>query len=122
MKENEIRRRNKRIINLLIIVVFIVIVVFFILTKTIPNKYDGLALCLSEKGVFLYGTSWCSNCQEQKRLFGSSFKYISYIDCDENKKACDSQNITAYPTWILSNGEKLLGVQSPEKLKIIVGC
>jgi hypothetical protein len=37
---------------------------------------DIFAKCLANKGMKMYGTEWCKNCQKQKALFGDSFKYI----------------------------------------------
>ena len=53
-----------------------------------PGKYDDFAICLAENGAKMYGTDWCSHCKDQKLLFGKSFKYVDYTDCDLNKDAC----------------------------------
>ena len=84
--------------------------------KTIQEgQYDDFAKYLTEKGVKMYGTEWCSHCKNQKELFGSSFQYINYIDCDKNKKECTLENITGYPTWKINN-TKYSGEQSLERL------
>ena len=45
-----------------------------------PGEYDVLANCLTEKGAVMYGTEWCSHCQNQKKSFGKSFEYIDNLD------------------------------------------
>ena len=86
-----------------------------------PGEYDDLAKCLTEKGVKMYGTEWCSHCKNQKTAFGSSFQYVDYVDCDKNKEACSSAGVTGYPTWKVGGnnypGEKQLNI-----LASLSGC
>ena len=35
------------------------------------DNHDDFAKCLNEKGLKLYGASWCPHCQEQKQMFES---------------------------------------------------
>lgn len=73
----------------------------------VPNgsaaNYDSLAKCLSDKGVKMYGAYWCPHCQNQKKAFGDSFKYINYIECADGQNGqtqiCKDNGITGYPTW-----------------------
>ena len=46
-----------------------------------PGEYDDFASCLFEEQVTMYGTEWCSHCQNQKKTFGKSFKYVDFVDC-----------------------------------------
>ena len=46
-----------------------------------PGKYDVFATCLKDKGAVFYGAFWCSHCQDQKKLFGSSAKLLPYVEC-----------------------------------------
>ncbi|MCX6798840.1 MAG: hypothetical protein NTW59_01955, partial [Candidatus Diapherotrites archaeon] len=41
------------------------------------------AKCLTEKGVTVYGfgTSWCTFCTEQEKMFGNAWKDLNYIEC-----------------------------------------
>lgn len=86
-----------------------------------PSKYDSFAQCLTEKGAVMYGTNWCSHCQNQKKAFGKSFKYINYVDCDRNKKECVLVEVEGYPTWKINEvnypGEQLLS-----RLASLSGC
>ncbi len=91
-------------------------------TDTGPNKYDSFAQCLAEKKVTMYGAVWCTHCQNQKKEFGSAFKYVPYVECPENTKICTEKNIEGFPTWLTEDGRKLVGEQSFEKLAELSGC
>ena len=80
-----------------------------------PGEYDEFAKYLTEKGVKMYGTEWCSHCKNQKKLFGDSFQYIDYIDCDKNRQECLSAGVQGYPTWRI-NEQNYPGEQSLERL------
>lgn len=86
-----------------------------------PGKYNAFAQCLTEKGAVMYGTEWCSHCQNQKKDFGKSFQYIRYIDCDESKEDCQDAGISGYPTWVI-NGTKYPGEQELFRLASLIGC
>jgi hypothetical protein len=62
---------------------------------------DAFAKCLTAKGLTMYGAVWCPHCQDQKALFGDSFKYIKYVECPDNTQLCIDKNIQGYPTWIM---------------------
>ena len=85
------------------------------------GKYDGFAQCLTEKDAVMYGTEWCSHCQNQKKAFGSSFQYVYYVDCDRNKQECLDAGVRGYPTWII-NGSKYSGEQPLYRLSSLTGC
>ncbi|HLC47432.1 MAG TPA: hypothetical protein VJI75_06950 [Candidatus Nanoarchaeia archaeon] len=86
-----------------------------------PSRYDDFAKCLTEKGAVMYGTEWCPHCKTQKELFGDSFKYVNYVDCDKNSGECIAKGIEGYPTWIIGGG-KYPGVQQFTTLKQLSGC
>ncbi len=86
------------------------------------SKYDGFAQCLAQKKVTMYGAVWCSHCQNQKKEFGSSFKYVNYVECPENTKLCTEKGIEGFPTWITADGQKLVGEQLLEALASTTGC
>jgi hypothetical protein len=86
-----------------------------------PGELDNFAQCLTEKGVKMYGTEWCSHCKNQKAAFGSSFQYVDYVDCDKNKQACNSADITGYPTWTIE-GNNYPGEQQLNNLASLSGC
>lgn len=87
-----------------------------------PNPLDSFAKCLAEKEVTMYGANWCSHCQNEKKAFGSAFRYVPYVECPKNPKQCLDLGIDGYPTWIFKNGRKLVGEQGIEMLAQESGC
>ena len=86
-----------------------------------PGKYDNLAKCLSDNGAVMYGTDRCKYCKEQKGLFGKSFEYVNYINCDILKADCVAAGVTRYPQWII-NESRYMGVQSLFSLAHYAEC
>lgn len=86
------------------------------------SALDIFAKCLEVKKATMYGADWCSHCQNEKKVFGKSFKFINYVECPQNSKQCLNDGIESYPTWILGNGKKLVGEQGLEKLSRESGC
>jgi glutaredoxin len=81
---------------------------------------------LTEKGIKESGACWCPNCANQKNLFGKSFKYVTYVECDARgtnaqPQLCKENNIKGYPTWII-NGTFVEGTQSLEELSRLSDC
>jgi hypothetical protein len=108
--------------------IFVVVLAaaYFILTNA-PGKYDDFARCLSASGAKMYGSYWCPHCNEQKEMFGSSWKYMNYIECSlparaGQTQACIDANITSYPTWEFNDGNRTLGVLSFDDLSQKTGC
>lgn len=92
-----------------------------------PGEYDDFAKCLTDSGAKFYGAYWCPHCSNQKELFGSSIKYVNYIECDPRgnnaqPQACESAGITGYPTWVFADGSRGSGEQSLQQLAIKTGC
>lgn len=86
-----------------------------------PN-YDAFAQCIASKNVTMYGAYWCSHCQNQKRLFGVSFKYVPYVECTQDVKKCEEQKVNGYPTWIFADGGRFEGEISLENLASKISC
>lgn len=107
---------------LLLAIVFI----FFFGVRNPPDKTQNstvkLAECLTAKGVKMYGADWCPHCQDQKNLFGSAFKKVNYIECQQDPNACLAVGIERFPTWVFPNGARIEGVLALEKLSEISGC
>jgi len=102
-----------------------------------PQDGDNAALaqCLTDKGVKMYGAWWCHNCDNQKTLFGSDFRYIDYTECEPggdqapDPEACQDAGIEGYPTWVFPGlGDtpgtplNLAGTRSLEELARVSGC
>ena len=111
---------NKNIISILIITAFLV-VVGCSNGNVDPGELDSFAQCLTEKNVKMFGTEWCSHCKNQKAMFGTSFQYVDYIDCDKNKEVCNAAEITGYPTWEVE-GKLYPGEQQLNNLASLSGC
>lgn len=92
----------------------------------VTKNLDSFAQCLSEKNVTMYGAYWCPHCLNEKALFGDSWKYMQYVECDpngpnNNAQLCTDLGIDGYPTWII-NGEKMPGEVSIDTLAKLSGC
>ena len=108
------------------------IAAFFVLASCSQTSYprdevDSFAKCLTENGVVEYGAFWCPNCAKQKKMFGSSYQYINYVECDargENPQPelCLAKNVNKYPDWEFADGSRLEGVQPFEVLAQKSGC
>ncbi len=110
-----------------VVVIFALLFFWSRWAKTRPDRLDDLAKCLKEKGAIFYGAFWCPNCQSQKKLFGRSERFLSYVECstpDGNNQLeiCRKAGIEAYPTWTFSNGTSTVGVLLPDELAEQAGC
>ncbi len=86
------------------------------------GQYDDFAKCVASKNLTMYGAAWCSHCQNEKSHFGSSFKYVPYVECPDNLKLCEDKGIVGFPTWIDSAGKKYEGEQGLQGIAKITGC
>jgi glutaredoxin len=86
----------------------------------------ALAQHLTDTGATFYGAWWCPHCHDQKQLFGQeAAQIITYVECStpdgqSQTEACQTANVTNYPTWEI-NGERLSGAQSLEELAQLSG-
>ena len=104
-----------------------VLIVATVFILNAGGKKDNLVLnqfaqCLSEKGVVMYGADWCPRCQNEKKAFGNSFQYVNYVECPKEPQKCLALGVDGYPTWIFSDGKRLVGEQGLEKLAGESGC
>ncbi len=91
------------------------------------HEYDALASCVADKGVKFFGAFWCPHCQEQKKLFGGSAKFLPYVECSTpdtqgQTPVCKEAKIESYPTWQFADGTRKSSVLSPSELAEITGC
>ena len=70
-----------------------------------------------------YGAWTCPACFKQMNLFGKQAGAdVPYVECrkpkqlPEQAEACNAAEIRAYPTWVLPDGRRKVGVQSLEAL------
>lgn len=86
------------------------------------SQLDDFARCLSSKGAVMYGADWCPHCQNEKKAFGDSFRFVNYVECPADPQKCISAGINGYPTWIFTDGRKLEGEQGLDKLSMESSC
>jgi hypothetical protein len=91
------------------------------------NNLDSFAQCLAAKKATMYGSFLCPHCEDQKKMFGSSFRYVPYVECSMRGShqmtfPCTVAQIRFTPTWIFANDERLIGVQSLKALSEKTGC
>jgi len=119
-----------------IFIIIIVLIIFLVGglavlagTKKVKSssQLDSFAKCLADSGAKFYGTFWCPHCQKQKAEFGSSVKYLPYIECSTadgkgQLDVCKEAGIEGYPTWVFANGERLSGEIPLETLASKTSC
>lgn len=80
---------------------------------------NELAKCLTANGAALYISSSCPDCNQQKSLFGTSaFKFLNYVECENNPKCSD---IKAFPAWKINN-TIIYGLKTTKQLRALSGC
>jgi hypothetical protein len=92
-----------------------------------PGNLDGFAKCLAEKKATMYGSFLCPHCDDQKKVFGSSFQYVPYIECSirgsrQMTFSCIAAQIRYTPTWVFDGGDRLVGFQPLKSLSEKTGC
>ena len=92
-----------------------------------PARLDGFTQCLKDRGAVFYGAFWCPHCQATKRLFGSSAKYLPYVECSTpdgkaQTPACKDKGIQNYPTWVFPSGESYMGEHTLLEIASSSGC
>lgn len=120
------KKSSKKMWFVIVGIIILIAVVLFINNKKEPaGNFDAFAKCLTENGAKMYGASWCTHCQAQKRMFGTSFSYIKYVECankdGSQTTVCKNAGIEGYPTWDIK-GEKISGELSVLELSDKTGC
>lgn len=89
--------------------------------KSDPITIEDFAKCLSEKGMVMYGVDTCEYCQTQKKMFGSAFSKVNYINCEFEQSTCAKENIFTYPVWTYQ-GKQFAGILFFPDLSKITSC
>lgn len=120
--------KSSYILIWLLLAFLFIVFLYFLIAANKPNqeRLDAFAACLSDSGAKFYGAFWCSHCQNQKNLFGSS-KNLPYIECSTpdgkgELSICKEANITGYPTWVFKSGQQVPGELSFQALSNYSGC
>jgi glutaredoxin len=91
-------------------------------TEPAVQEMIDFGRCLTDKGATFYGTEWCGHCKNQKSLLGDGLVEVKFVDCDQQQARCIKAGIQGYPTWVLADGEQLVGAQPLAKLAEATGC
>ncbi len=90
------------------------------------QKVDRFAQCLTDKGTVMYGLFWCPHCEDQKELFGASFRNVRYVECGtldhKEQPQCEQEGLKDFPTWRFADGERHAGGLSLPELATKTGC
>ena len=91
------------------------------------TNLDAFASCLAQKNATMYGSFLCPQCDDQKKLFGSSFRLVPYVECSvrgtrQMSFPCVAAQIRYTPTWIFADGERRIGLQPLKALGEKTGC
>lgn len=126
---------KKRLITFRTVLIFVIILILGVFALVRLAEYESksdtrtpLAECLTKKGVKMYGAYWCPHCVAQKKLFGTAFSKIAYVECavpgdpQQQTQACKDAKISGYPTWIFPDDSRVFGEQTLEKLAQRVDC
>ena len=88
-----------------------------------PPQALELTQHLNAIGARFYGAWTCPACFKQMNLFGKQAgTEVPYVECrkpkqlPEQAEACKLAGIRAYPTWVLPDGRRKVGVQSLDAL------
>ncbi len=106
---------------------FILVIALIWYVSSKPGKYDGFAQCLTDEGAVMYGAYWCPHCQAQKKLFGSSWDKVNYVECslpngNGQTQICIDEGIISYPVWKFADGKEISGQLSLQQLGSFTGC
>jgi len=128
-------KQGDRKLIVIILVIVIMVGAYFMFAKksvapdkavTSANDVNGFAQCLKDSGAKFYGASWCSHCQNQKKLLENS-KNIPYVECSTpdgkgQTQICADNKIEGYPTWVFADGSRESGELSFDVLSKKTGC
>jgi len=95
--------------------------------RVLAKDLDDFARCLTRKQVVMYGSFYCSHCSDQKKMFGTSFEFVTYVECSipgsrQMTFACTAAQIQFTPTWVFADGERHSGVMTLKDLSAKTGC
>lgn len=88
--------------------------------NTTENPNDDFAKCIGQKAT-VYVQTGCYACQKQEELFGTSYKYITKVNCTDNMEECAKLGIIQTPTWVIDS-KKYIGYKTLEQLSELTGC
>ncbi len=126
------KNKNKYLIMVLVLFVILIVSFFAFLNRKgdsdISSNADNylsedLFLCLADSGVVLYGSKYCSSCNELINSFGG-YEMVRpiYVECDDNVEKCLEELKTEYVPEIQINGLLYEGENNIKEVAKKVGC
>ncbi len=116
--------KKKTLITSVVIIILILFISILLINKN-PNTNtevtESFATCLGQSST-LYVQEGCGACAVQEQMFKEHYSRLDVVDCIYNRETCIAEGISATPTWVMNNNEKLVGVQQLEKLSEASGC
>ena len=80
---------------------------------------EKLVNCLNSKGVQVYVSLYCPDCEKQRNDFGKHWKGLTIIECGDKKELCP--NLRSVPAWYL--GKTIhYGYKNFTDLQKLSGC
>ncbi|NCN99003.1 hypothetical protein GW923_02360 [Candidatus Pacearchaeota archaeon] len=118
--------KNRNIVLGIVLVIILIGAIYLMLPKD-SGDYDEFAQCLTDSGAKMYGAFWCSHCTNQKKMFGTSWSNINYIECstpggDGQTLECQQAGISGYPTWEFADSSRISGEVTIAQLSQKTGC
>ena len=90
--------------------------------------YGSFAECIRASGAVFYDAHWCGQCVNQRKMFRGYANRLKVVSCyppgdsSNIRRACESEGIKSFPTWIFGDGSRRVGAQSIEELARLTGC
>ncbi len=126
--EKSVGSQSTRLILYAVVTLLVIGAAYFFYHRN-EHQHDSFARCLHDRGVKMYGAYWCPHCQDQKEIFGASFKKVNYIECGvqgdthAQSQACKDENVKHYPTWQFPPmGERVERIFTLDELSERTGC
>ena len=93
---------------------------------TSEKQADQFAQCLTRQGWVMYGYYWSQSTQQQKSLFGNSFRFVNYVECDGRHQAgqpevCQQVGVDSFVEWNRGS-QSYTGPLGVEELAGLSGC
>ena len=123
--------KSQKTLLIIVGIIIIALFAFFVLklknSAATPGNYDNFTKCLTNNEVKMFGAYWCPHCENQKKMLGTSFQYVNYIECSLPNRAgqteiCKQEGIQSYPTWEFKGGKRLSGELTFKQLSENSGC
>lgn len=90
------------------------------------NSIEGIAECLTAKGVTFFGSPECGHCKHEKEWFGPYFHKVNMNNCigsSAERAKCKRLRTYPFPTWLQeSTGRRIARPSNIEELANYFGC